>query len=256
MNKIVVMTALCAAACLPCPAQQAMVVVSHSDPDGIVEPGQTVEITTTVSWTSAYVLSFSLIKGDVRASADVGLAANPRFPYSSYGTNQVQANNPPPPPDRSWRSRSLQAMKDREHSIPWPWNVSSGIEVHRFTDPPVHARRGGVRLRARTLVPGAVVRCVADDVAADHHAPHDLRRRLADGDPGTGGRCGTHVGAGGGESPPATLGALERLQPMRGEFVGRRGPRDARTELALQSGMLIRNIDHLAPVQMDVETRT
>lgn len=136
MNKIVVMTALCAAACLPCPAQQAMVVVSHSDPDGIVEPGQTVEITTTVSWTSAYVLSFSLIKGDVRASADVGLAANPRFPYSSYGTNQVQVINPGAAAagsvveieiasgDVGWIVWSIP--------IPWPWNVSSGIEVHRF----------------------------------------------------------------------------------------------------------------------------
>jgi len=69
--------AWCASASL---GQSAVMRVSHNDPDGIVEPGQTVQITATLSWQNAGVLWD--IRGGVRATGDAGIAANPVFPYN------------------------------------------------------------------------------------------------------------------------------------------------------------------------------
>ncbi|MEZ6235066.1 MAG: hypothetical protein R3B68_12840 [Phycisphaerales bacterium] len=56
-------------------AQSAVVAVSHDDPDGIVDPGQSVRISVQVAWTQNRVLGG--LTGDVVASPDAGMAQNP-----------------------------------------------------------------------------------------------------------------------------------------------------------------------------------
>lgn len=60
-------------------AQTATLTVAHNDPDGIVTPGQTVSITATLAWTANAGLG--RIGGDIRATDDRGIAANPQLPY-------------------------------------------------------------------------------------------------------------------------------------------------------------------------------
>ena len=56
-------------------AQSAHIVVTHDDPDGLVEPGQVVRVNFRISWTPNHTLSTLL--GDAAASPDAGVASNP-----------------------------------------------------------------------------------------------------------------------------------------------------------------------------------
>ncbi len=57
--------------------QTATVTVAHNDSDGLVEPGQVVTITATISWTGA--LALWEVKGGIRATPDWGTASNARL---------------------------------------------------------------------------------------------------------------------------------------------------------------------------------
>lgn len=69
----------CLAAVSLAAAQTATLTVSHNDPDGLVAPGQTVQVTATLAWTGNSGLGY--VGGDVRATGDLGVASNPSFPY-------------------------------------------------------------------------------------------------------------------------------------------------------------------------------
>ncbi|MCB9840521.1 MAG: hypothetical protein H6809_02575 [Phycisphaeraceae bacterium] len=56
-------------------AQSAHIVVTHDDPDGLVDPGQVVRINFRISWTANHTLSTLL--GDAVARPDAGVASNP-----------------------------------------------------------------------------------------------------------------------------------------------------------------------------------
>ena len=133
MNKSAAMTALCAAACIPCLAQQATVVVSHNDPDGIVAPGETVQISATLSWTGAWQLEE--IMGDVRSSLDAGIASNNIFPHMGYSSNQNTIVNPGVPGGGSVLGMHLRVFGNHWILIghfAMPWSQASGFEVLRF----------------------------------------------------------------------------------------------------------------------------
>lgn len=59
-------------------AQDATVTLSHDDPDGIVVPGQKVRIHASLAFPNGAI--FWEIRGDVRASPNVGVASNNVFP--------------------------------------------------------------------------------------------------------------------------------------------------------------------------------
>jgi len=83
---------------LMCPsiacAQSAIMRVSHNDPDGIVERGQTVQITAMLSWQPSGV--FWEIAGEVRSTGDLGVASSPAFPYNvgASPNRVIQAGTP------------------------------------------------------------------------------------------------------------------------------------------------------------------
>lgn len=58
-----------------CFAQSAQVVVTFSDEDGYVEPGQTINIKATVIWSYGAGGQFAGIKGDLRSTPDLGSGA-------------------------------------------------------------------------------------------------------------------------------------------------------------------------------------
>ncbi|MCA9288434.1 MAG: hypothetical protein KDA05_07610 [Phycisphaerales bacterium] len=59
-------------------AQSAHIVVTHDDPDGLVDPGQIVRINLRVSWTFLPLgWRLSSVEGDAAASPDLGVASNP-----------------------------------------------------------------------------------------------------------------------------------------------------------------------------------
>lgn len=66
-------------------AQSATVVLSHNDPDGIVDPGQTVHIRVHLTWTGYTLLGW--MGGDAVASPDRGVASN-----ATIGFNNGQVN--------------------------------------------------------------------------------------------------------------------------------------------------------------------
>lgn len=65
-----------------CLAQTAALVVTHNDVDGIVTPGQTVRVAAILSWAPGGPDMLREIEGSLRASPDIGAAANPAFPYT------------------------------------------------------------------------------------------------------------------------------------------------------------------------------
>lgn len=81
-TRIVLIAAAICAASAPCLAQSATVRITHNDSDGIVIPGQTVQITTTVAWTQTGADMLVEIEGGVRATPNAGAASSPTFPYS------------------------------------------------------------------------------------------------------------------------------------------------------------------------------
>lgn len=55
--------------------QSAIIAVTHNRPTGVVQPGETVRITATLSWIGA--IQAATIAGDLNASPNQGTAANP-----------------------------------------------------------------------------------------------------------------------------------------------------------------------------------
>jgi len=72
----------------PCFAQTATLEVSHDHATGLVQPGELVRLTCTLSWTGAAMAAW--IVGDAAATPDVGTAANNGGPFVgsliNYGT--------------------------------------------------------------------------------------------------------------------------------------------------------------------------
>ncbi|MCB9840634.1 MAG: hypothetical protein H6809_03155 [Phycisphaeraceae bacterium] len=63
----------------PCHAQMATIAVTHDHPTGLVQPGESVRIACTLSWTGAYMAA--RIVGDAESAPDVGIAANVGGPF-------------------------------------------------------------------------------------------------------------------------------------------------------------------------------
>ncbi|MCB9840381.1 MAG: hypothetical protein H6809_01855 [Phycisphaeraceae bacterium] len=80
MNTLVLSAGmLCAAmASAAATAQTATVIVSHDDPDGLVEPGQAVRIGVMVDWTGGIQLAG--LAGSLGPTPDVGIASSPSSP--------------------------------------------------------------------------------------------------------------------------------------------------------------------------------
>lgn len=118
-----------------CSAQTATVSVTHNDPDGVVAPGQTVEITTTVSWTHTNAVGLGRISGSVGATPNLGVASDPHFP-SAYITNPQQTINM-----GSAVGGSVTGVLV-DPAVPYwilfalpigtPWFFNTGIAFHRF----------------------------------------------------------------------------------------------------------------------------
>jgi hypothetical protein len=73
-------------------AQTATVTVTHNDPDGLVDPGQMVEIQ--VSITTSDLRLFHQALGDVRASPNVGTASNNRFGHTNPSVTLLTVMDP------------------------------------------------------------------------------------------------------------------------------------------------------------------
>lgn len=123
-------------AAAPCFAQSAIVRVTHNDPNGIVNPGQTVQIRTTVSWQVPQGNSglFS-IAGDVHSTPNAGIASNSTLSYSLVsGPNLIAAPGTP-------SLGSVEGVHLEYGSINWilfgqippaPWGFSRGFDIVSF----------------------------------------------------------------------------------------------------------------------------
>ncbi len=89
MRLIVVMLSLSAGS-IDAIAQSATVTVSHNDPDGFVEPGQSVRVRVVVTYAQA--ISFWEIRGSAIAEPNVGTASNNVFPHEYPAAQQLIVN--------------------------------------------------------------------------------------------------------------------------------------------------------------------
>ena len=114
-------------------AQEAIVAVTHNDPTGVVAPGQTIQISVTVSWTASGSF-LEEIRGGVRAIPNLGSASDPRFPYMHYSATPSTIVNPGTVVGGGVVGLHLQAYGAIWvwSSFPEPWNHSHGFEVLRF----------------------------------------------------------------------------------------------------------------------------
>jgi len=107
--------------------------VTHNDPDGLVVPGETVKVTATFAW--IITSGFGWIQGDVRATGDLGTAANPTFPYGylPLPTTVVQPGTP--------SGGSILDIDIRSGDVsPWflgtpprpPWGLQTGLILTQF----------------------------------------------------------------------------------------------------------------------------
>ena len=114
-------------------AQTATLTVSHNDPDGIVLPGETVTITSTVAW-SGGLFTFWELRGGVTATDDLGSASNTRFGYQSYSSTPDTIVDP---------GETRGGSVDDAHFFsalfygfwqvfPQPWSTSGGLNVLQF----------------------------------------------------------------------------------------------------------------------------
>lgn len=134
-NWIATLLALCSA--VPALAQSASISVWHNDPDGIVVPGQTLQITTTISWQvpGPNNALFALM-GDVRATPNLGIASANLFPYGGASTTSVTIN----PGIASLGSvegvhlenGDLLPMVSFGQLLPPPWTFRTGFDAIRF----------------------------------------------------------------------------------------------------------------------------
>ncbi|MCA9288376.1 MAG: hypothetical protein KDA05_07320 [Phycisphaerales bacterium] len=122
-------------------AQTATIRVSHDDPDGIVEPGQTVRISTLLTWQVTGALGLPLsalfeLKGGVRATPNVGLASSSTLPYGNLGNGSTVITTP-----GVSAGGSIESVHLRNENLNWiffstqpppPWSFSDGFEVVEF----------------------------------------------------------------------------------------------------------------------------
>lgn len=134
MTRLSVFACVWSAAALPCLAQQAMVVVSHNDPDGLITPGQSVQITTTVSWQGATFLEE--IRGSVRAGPDIGVASSNVFPHATYAsvplTTIVDPGEAMGGSVNNMHLFAAAAVWVATFSQAAPWQFRLGFDVLRF----------------------------------------------------------------------------------------------------------------------------
>lgn len=128
LSLLPIVTSLAAASLAA--AQTATLTVSHNDPDGIVTPGETVQITATLAWTGNSGLGY--VSGDVRATGDLGSASNPSFPYGVPPLAIVLPGTP-------FEGSLLDVYIESGDTNPFfglspthPWGLRAGLILTRF----------------------------------------------------------------------------------------------------------------------------
>lgn len=110
-------------------AQSATFTISHNDPDGIVVPGQTVQLSATISWANAVL--FWRSDGELIATPNIGFASNPRFGHPMSPGVPPTIIQPGTPAGGSVVDVLIQSGV--APLMPWApltvWAVSSGVTL-------------------------------------------------------------------------------------------------------------------------------
>ena len=113
-------------------AQAATLLVTHDVPGGMVQPGQTVGVTATLTWSEPML--FWRIEGDLAASPNSGMAANNAFGHAvTPGANTIL--DPGVPSGGSVLGVEVQSgvvpLFGPPYSAPW-WPGGAGLRVLEF----------------------------------------------------------------------------------------------------------------------------
>lgn len=114
--------------------QSAIVRVTHNAVKGTVAPGETVQITTTITWQAPGQSALFAIGGGVQATPDIGTASSNVFPYGPLpGISTINPGTP--------ALGSVHGVYLEYGDLNWwlfgqppaaPWSFRLGFEVVRF----------------------------------------------------------------------------------------------------------------------------
>ncbi len=115
-------------------AQTASVTLTHNDPDGLVTQGQTIQVTATFAWQGSPGSGFGLAAGDIRATNDLGLAANAVFPYvpNLLPALVIQPGTPSGGSLLDVYINSGDVGPSFGLPVFFPWNLRAGLVLTRF----------------------------------------------------------------------------------------------------------------------------